>query len=348
MKIPRRTIHLMIGLEGVILAVVLVFSILNPVKKVVADKQDFEYSNPDVIVQSAETETETEQAAEEEVIVPAIQYTEAVKEKVFSMSMEEKVAQMFVTTPEQLTGMHQVNVTGNTTKNAISDIPVGGVVYASQNFQGPVQTASMTEALQEYYMEQFGFSLFLMVAETGGTEHSPLASGCDFTVEKSPEEIGEENNAETAKAAAANIAAYMQDQGLNTNIGIQSYSADEEVNTSMLDAALAAYKEAGIYTATTVYHGAADIICLGDSQPFSDTVQNLRYEKQYQGILLANTIADGQSAVDAILAGADMVYCQNEFKNSYQAVLDAANSGTINEELINEAVMRILTCKGYE
>ena len=244
--------------------------------------------------------------------------------------------------------MHQVNVTGNTTKNAISDIPVGGVVYASQNFQGPVQTASMTEALQEYYMEQFGFSLFLMVAETGGTEHSPLASGCDFPVEKTPEEIGEENNAETAKAAAANIAAYMQDQGLNTNIGITSYSADEEVNTSMLDAALAAYKEAGIYTAATVYHGAADIICLGDSQPFSDTVQNLRYEKQYQGILLANTIADGQSAVDAILAGADMVYCQNEFKNSYQAVLDAANSGTINEELINEAVMRILTCKGYE
>mgnify|MGYP003299070916 FL=1 len=169
MKIPRRTIHLMIGLEGVILAVVLVFSILNPVKKVVVDKQDFEYSNPNVIVQSAETETETEQATEEEVIVPAIQYTEAVKEKVFSMSMEEKVAQMFVTTPEQLTGIRQVNVTGTTTKNAISDIPVGGVVYASQNFQGPVQTASMTEALQEYYTEQFGFSLFLMVAETGGT-----------------------------------------------------------------------------------------------------------------------------------------------------------------------------------
>ena len=43
-----------------------------------------------------------------------------------------------------------------------------------------------------------------------------------------------------------------------------------------------------------------------------------------------------------------MVYCDTELKANYQAVLDAVNNGTIDEELVSEAVMRILTYKDYE
>lgn len=353
MKSPKTAIHFVIGLEGVILAVVLLFSVFHPAKHMTADGVGFENKNQNTAVVSSETESETgqttEQNTEGQVEVPAIAYAESVKEKVASMSLEEKVAQMFVTTPEQLTGLQRVNVTGNMTKDAVSSIPVGGMVYSALNFDGPVQTAAMTDNLQDYYVEQFGFPLFLMVAETGGVEASPLASDNGFTVEKSPAEIGAENNAQTAASVAANIAAYMKNQGLNTNIGIDgAYSEDETVNVSMLDATLAAYKEAGIYTAAAVYHGAADIILLGDVLPFSDTAHFLRNEKQYQGILLANTVTDTQSAIDAIQAGADMVYCDTGFKTVYQAVVDAVNNQTLNEELVNEAVMRILTYKGYE
>ena len=351
MKSPKATIHLVIGLEGVILAVVLLFSIFNPAKHAVTEEREFEHKNQNGAIVSSETEieSETEEHTEEEIVVPEMVYSEAVRAKVESMTLEAKVAQMLVTTPEQLTDMQKVTVTGNTTKNAISSIPVGGMVYSAVNFDGPMQTAVMTDNLQKYYVEQFGFPIFLMVAETGGTEASPLASDNGFTVEKSPAEIGAENNAEVAASTAVNIAAYMNNQGLNTNIGIDgAYSTDETVNVSMLDATLTAYKEAGIYTATAVYHGAADIILLGDVLPFSNTTHFLRNEKQYQGILLANRITDTQSAIDAIIAGADMVYCDTEFKTTYQAILDAVNNETINKELVDEAVMRILTYKGYE
>lgn len=357
MKIPKRAIHLMVALEGIILIIVLVVAVLNPIKNVVVENKDFqknEQMNPVVSTpveaeSQQETEQEIEQETEEQVSVQRMNYSEAVQAKVASMSLEEKVAQMFITTPEALTDMRQVTATGNTTKNAISAIPVGGLWYSSLNFAGSIQTASMTNALQTYYMEQFGMPLFMMVSEIGGAEGSPLAAGNGFAIEKSPAEIGAENNAELAASTAMNIAAYMTNQELNTNIGLGGgYSADETVAAAMLDATLKAYKEAGLYVATTVYHGAADIILLRDTLPFSDTVYSLRYDKQYQGILLADTLTDTESFIQAINDGADMVYCTNDLKTTYQAVVDAVNDGTINEELINEAVMRILTYKGYE
>ena len=341
MNIPKRAIHLVIGLEGVVLAAVLVFSILNPIKNAVVNN-DFKNNTENHVSESTEEETEKP-------VVQALVYSEAVQAKVSSMSLEQKVAQMFVTTPEALTGMGRVTVTGNTTRNAVSAIPVGGLVYSVLNFEGAAQTASMTQKLQSYYGEQFGMPLFLMVAENGGAEGSPLAAENGFPIEKAPEEIGAANDVTLATSAAANIAAYMKEQGFNTNIGITgAYSEDAQAASEMMGAAITAYKEAGLFTAATEYHDAADIILLGDAKPFSDPVDSLRYDMQYQGILFANIFTDTQSMIDAINAGADMVYCDTDLKANYQAVLDAVNNGTISEELVSEAVMRILTYKDYE
>lgn len=337
----------MIGLEGVILIFVLVFAILNPIKNVVVENSGLKNEEQNNAVVSTENEQESE--TEEEPNIQQLVYSDAVREKVLSMTVEQKVAQMFVTTPEQLTNMRQVTVTGNTTKNAISAIPVGGLIYSNINFEGSIQTASMTEALQAYYQEQFGFPLFMMIAESGGAEGSPLATANGFAVEKSPEEIGAENSAEAATATATNIAAYMSNQGLNTNIGLNgNYSSDMTISSAMLDVTITAYKEAGIFTAATVYHEQADMIVLNASEPFSDAVNTLRLDMGYQGVLLADTITDANTATDAILAGVDMVYCPNDFKTIYQSVLDGVANGSINEEVINEAVMRILTYKDYE
>lgn len=349
MKNPKTAIHFVIGLEVGILAAVLIFAVLNPIKDAVTGEDVYKNNHQNTVSVSTESEIETETESEEEIVVPVMEYTEAVKEKVLAMSLEERVAQMFATTPEQLTGMRRVTVTGNTTKNAISSIPVGGMIYSSLNFEGPSQTAAMTRNLQNYYMEKFGMPLFVMVAETGGEDGSPLAKANGFTVEKAPAEIGMENDAAIASSSAANIAEYMKNQEFNTNVGIDgSYSEDTAVASAMLDAAIAAYKEAGIYTASSVYHSASDIVMLGETTSVSDAVYDLRYTKQYQGIVFANVVTDEQSVIDAINAGADMVYCQNDLKTIYAAVVDAATNGTINEELINEAVMRILTYKGYE
>lgn len=53
----------------------------------------------------------------------------------------------------------------------------------------------------------------------------------------------------------------------------------------------------------------------------------------------------GETAVNALKAGADLLYCTDSFAEAYQAVLDAAGSGELDEETLNLHVGRILTQK---
>lgn len=56
-----------------------------------------------------------------------------VQQKLESMTLEQKVAQLFLVTPEQLTGVSQAVVAGSATQRALEDIPVGGLCYFAQN-----------------------------------------------------------------------------------------------------------------------------------------------------------------------------------------------------------------------
>jgi beta-N-acetylhexosaminidase len=79
----------------------------------------------------------------------------------------------------------------------------------------------------------------------------------------------------------------------------------------------------------------------------------LRQDMGFDGVvvtddLVMQAITDGYGAGDAavlaVLAGNDLL-CSTEYKTQYQAVLDAAQSGRIPQERINESVMRILRWK---
>ena len=54
---------------------------------------------------------------------------------------------------------------------------------------------------------------------------------------------------------------------------------------------------------------------------------------------------DGDAAVQALLAGADLLYQSDNFTVAYQNVLEAVENGTVPMECIDEAVARILTVK---
>ena len=57
-------------------------------------------------------------------------------------------------------------------------------------------------------------------------------------------------------------------------------------------------------------------------------------------------VSSPEDAVNAITGGSDMVYLPDNFEDSYNAVLDAINQGTITQDALNNAVGRILTVKG--
>ena len=121
----------------------------------------------------AETEQPTESVVATEIVempeVPAVDpIVEQAAEIVAGMTLEDKVAQMFVITPDALTGYSGVTAAGDTTKEAYQNCPVGGIVYMSGNLTDQEQTATMLENMQTIATECTGLPVFLCVDEEGG------------------------------------------------------------------------------------------------------------------------------------------------------------------------------------
>ena len=81
----------------------------------------------------------------------------------------------------------------------------------------------------------------------------------------------------------------------------------------------------------------------------------LREELKFSGIIMTDDLAmdavkgyveNGQAAVQAVLAGNDMII-SSDFVKQKSEVINAINNGKIPEEKINLAVRRILACKYY-
>lgn len=81
-----------------------------------------------------------------------------------SMNLEEKVYQLFIVTPEELTGVSSATIAGEATREALSKKPVGGLVYFANNILNPEQITAMIDASQSYSE----IPLFIGVDEEGG------------------------------------------------------------------------------------------------------------------------------------------------------------------------------------
>lgn len=99
-------------------------------------------------------------------IIPIEERTEEI---LAGMTREEKVAQLFIVTPDALTGKTGVKEGGEALKQALADYPVGGVVYFSGNIETPEQTKTL---LKETWLDSKAAAVlpaFLAVDEEGGS-----------------------------------------------------------------------------------------------------------------------------------------------------------------------------------
>ena len=80
----------------------------------------------------------------------------------------------------------------------------------------------------------------------------------------------------------------------------------------------------------------------------------LRRTLGYDGIVMTDALnqravtdrfTSGTAAVDALLAGADLLYLPENFTDAYQGVLDAVHAGTLTEERIDASLSRIYKIK---
>lgn len=114
-----------------------------------------------------EDEQESQTVSEPETAAGTDGFSEEVKQQLASMTIEQKIAQMFLVSPESLTENELVTIAGEGTKNALAEYPVGGLVYSEENFQGRQQFGALLAGAQRYSKQQNGAYLILAAAGEG-------------------------------------------------------------------------------------------------------------------------------------------------------------------------------------
>ncbi len=219
-----------------------------------------------------------EQAAEPE---PEPEPETATERLLASMTLEQKVAQLFIVTPEGLTGAKVATVAGPMTADALARIPVGGLVYFGQNIVGNRQLRDLLAGTLELSRSAgAGVGAFLSVDEEGGTLVARVAkSGC-FDVPRFPDmaEIGATGDASQAAHVGSTIGGYLHEIGFNldfapdadvlTNpdnpvIGVRSFGSDPALVADMVAAEVEAMSGTGVAPCAKHFPGHGDTV--GDS-----------------------------------------------------------------------------------
>lgn len=184
----------------------------------------------------------------------------AVDERIGAMTLEQKVAQLFIVTPEALVeGVSQVTQAGDMTREGVTAHPVGGIVYFAQNLLDPEQTTTMLANVKQFYADAGNVAPFIAVDEEGGTVVRVAdneAFGAQDVGDASA--LGSAGDTEAAKRAAEQIADYLMPLGFNLDfapvadvvdplrsdtMGLRSFSSDAAVAADMVRAEVEGFRD---------------------------------------------------------------------------------------------------------
>lgn len=384
------TIVLIVGLG--------VFGIYSIKKVVNAKKAEQEEAaaaasseNQEVVI-----ETPQESAPEPEEMTDGDVLEEIVNSCVSELTLEDKIAGLFMVSPEQFTGVATVVKAGTSTQDALSKYAVGGLYYSAKNIKSVDQITEMIKNTSDMSK----YPIFTAVSEDGSENGAITASIGGI-------ETGEINNSDTAYNAGTSIGAALFGYGFNFCIAPDldisencKYGTEMESVADIAVSMTSALHDSGVTACTyrfpvsgdtksaavaneiskeelttTIYvayqraigDGQVGAVMMsnvsfptitGDNTPASLSkvmiTDELRGMLGYDGLVvtaplneaaITENYTSAEAAVNAINAGADMIFLPDNFEEAYQGVLDAVNSGAITEDRINESIKRIYRLK---
>ena len=198
-----------------------------------------------------EAPVETEEPVQEE----KSHLDEIVDSRIEEMPLEDKVAGLFIITPEALTGTDVAIKAGDTTKEKISQYAVGGLIYFKQNIKSADQLKEMISGTTNFSK----YPLFIGIDEEGGSVSRIAESGLADNV-GSMGDIGASGDASKAKEAGSSIASYLSEYGFNldfapvadvilegnTMIGDRSFGSNASDDATMVAACVEGLQEGGV------------------------------------------------------------------------------------------------------
>lgn len=256
-----------------------------------------------------------------------------------NMTLDEKIAQLFIVRPEVLTGLDPddpATIAGDMTKEALEKTDVGGVIYFSQNIEDASQINEMIRKTQSFSKTP----LFIAVDEEGG-DVARIANNDSFNVTALENMYSyKDKGAQTAHDNAETIGKYLLPLGFNldfapvadvwsnaenTVIGERAYSDDYEQAAELVAGAVEGFHDAGVMSTLKHFPGHGDTA-----------------EDSHEELAVINKTADELKAAEllpfkaGIDAGADMVMVGHLMVPSMDENLPATLSATIVPTLLRQ------------
>lgn len=366
-------------------------------------------TEPEIPTPSPEPESESSQVVEQ---TPEEKLDQVVNALIDVMPLEDKVANLFIVTPESITGVGTAVKGGEGTKDALTRYAVGGIVYSAKNIKSEDQFKEMLENTRNYSK----YDLFLAVEEEGG-KLSPVTNAGIGTKVDSARVIGETGDTNKAYEAGVSLGAALSGVGINLDLAPvadlsteedswlkeRSYGSGAQAVATMVSSCIQGLESQGVTPCVKFFPGVggtkedpgkglagtdrteeqfrseefltfqaaidagADMIMVssasapaltGNNEPcvFSGKVVTdiLRDELGFGGVIISDSLSvkaisdyygADEAAVMALKAGCDMLYLPEDFEKAYNGILQAVREGTISEERINDALLRIYRIK---
>lgn len=224
------------------------------------------------------------------------------------MPLEDKVAGLFLVTPESITGVDKAVKAGDGTKDALNNWAVGGIIYDKKNIKSADQFSEMLTNTSLYSR----YPLFLGVEEEGGKNSTVAKAGLADGVD-SAKVIGETSDPANAYQAGGAVAGYLTTYGINLNlapvadlnseggnVGERAFGSDCNMTASMVTSMSQGLEDNGVSACLKHFPGIGS--CKGDVDAAPTAIDRTAEE------LRAEEFAVFKAGIDA---GVDFVMVSN-------------------------------------
>lgn len=231
-----------------------------------------------------------------------------VNQRIDSHGLEEQVLQMFMITPEALTGSESVTVADDSFKTSLEQYPVGGLIFFAQNLENPDQTRNLLSTIQSDYSQMGLLAPFFSVDEEGGVV-ARIGNNPNFGVDQFGPmwDIGQSQDSQQAYDVGKTIGTYLHDYGFNmdmapdadvlsnlnnTVIGTRSFGSDPQFVSQMVHAEVEGFQSTHVEPVIKHFPGHGGT--LGDThEGFAYTDKSLDQLKECELIPFQNEINQG-------------------------------------------------------
>lgn len=185
------------------------------------------------------------------------------------MTLEEKVCQMFIVSPEQLTGKSGYSTeAAKDLKNGLEKYHVGGIIFSEGNIESKNQITAMIRNLQTASKSSSGTGIFTVIQEEGG-DIAPAANKLGIKNPGSMASIGEKNDEKAAYNAGNELGSELKNLGFNVDLapvadlgtnsknglGNRVFGSDAEKAAKMVSETVRGFSDSGIASALSHFPG---------------------------------------------------------------------------------------------